>query len=372
MVPLSLKRDTLYFLISLCAAVALRSSRKRLAESANVVNVSSILLSAGKLTALPLSDYEIDEENPIGEGSYGKVFPARKREKNGSVGAYLYATKKVRKSDYEISDEGDVMQLELPFVAGSEAIYRHGQYVWLVMRLYEGGDVKKFIHEKPEPDYELVKSWSAQMAYGLWTLHRKAVLYGDLKPANTLIVNKELKQVVLSDFGASRTYCYAEACTHDEDRGTPGYVSPSIVHGNWYGFEVDWWAHAVSLYEMTQGVKLPVSKKEWADVFARLESTQDGSRLSQYLNNILDKGRFSKFETNKARLQMVGRASAHPFLRDSFWHNYDSATEAEKIDQYWYDLCMKLAVHNKSCVQPDESDAPEGFREIPEYACNIM
>eukprot|EP00928_Gymnodinium_smaydae_P061269 TRINITY_DN4539_c0_g2_i1.p1 TRINITY_DN4539_c0_g2~~TRINITY_DN4539_c0_g2_i1.p1 ORF type:complete len:434 (-),score=53.89 TRINITY_DN4539_c0_g2_i1:126-1427(-) len=293
----------------------------------------------------------------VGEGSSGRAYLVEQRD-NPRI------QKVVREVDNR-KHEDEVMRLELPFVADIEEEFVEGkEKVALLTRYYEGGDLWDYLQlvrmqgETIPPGQ--VKFWGMQMAYGLWHLHRSQVLYGDLKLENTFMTDVK---VVLADFGLSTRPCPNErgwAC-ETERKGTPDYVTPSIVEGRPHGYEVDWWALSVAMFMMQEGKRFVSgeSDEDDKDVLLkvlkmgrnfRLEQLSDSpqSELIQFLKTIVDSEAFKDLETDKARAQMVDKASVHPILKHPYWHGTTNATE---IDQKWSVFCWTYAIHKKYCSE---------------------
>ena len=93
-------------------------------------------------------------------------------------------------------------------------------------------------------------------------LHDKKIVYRDLKPANTLI--DEDGYLFLTDFGLAKMI--DENSEVDENiYGTREYMAPEIFTSKQgYGFEVDWWAVGIVLYEIIVGFR-PFDDPEYDD-----------------------------------------------------------------------------------------------------------
>eukprot|EP00928_Gymnodinium_smaydae_P061272 TRINITY_DN4539_c0_g5_i1.p1 TRINITY_DN4539_c0_g5~~TRINITY_DN4539_c0_g5_i1.p1 ORF type:complete len:419 (-),score=22.81 TRINITY_DN4539_c0_g5_i1:36-1292(-) len=326
------KQVILSFLVLLLyTARATRSSIKKVHGSL-VADVAPTLSKGSAPHTRQLKDF-YRKRKQIGKGGYGKVFLATQildlRNQTKTVGPSNQVVIKEVQYDRYKDVEDEVMALKLPFVADMEAKFTETNVkVSLVTRYYEGGDVLDLVMDRERiNDTDLVKLWGSQMAYGLWQLHRNQVLYGDLKLENTFIT---AGNVVLADFGLSTRPCPNKrgwAC-QKKVKGTPAYVTPSILSKEPYGYEIDWWALGVALYLMEEGKSPP-------------------SELVTFLENILMREAFKEFETDEARKRMVDRASEHPILKHPYWHGQ---TDAKKIEEYWFDICKNHSLHKEKCV----------------------
>ncbi|KAM8762163.1 leucine-rich repeat serine/threonine-protein kinase 1 [Acanthopagrus schlegelii] len=92
-----------------------------------------------------------------------------------------------------------------------------------------------------------------QIAAGLAYLHRKSIIFCDLKSDNILVWSLEEKDPVnikLSDYGISRQSFHEGALGVE---GTPGYQAPEIRPGIVYDEKVDMFSYGMMLYELLTG-----------------------------------------------------------------------------------------------------------------------
>eukprot|EP00928_Gymnodinium_smaydae_P094446 TRINITY_DN7935_c1_g1_i1.p1 TRINITY_DN7935_c1_g1~~TRINITY_DN7935_c1_g1_i1.p1 ORF type:complete len:253 (-),score=42.25 TRINITY_DN7935_c1_g1_i1:421-1179(-) len=252
MAPCAEKRAVLCFLgFMLHAADTYRFEGDDLMDDADVVNVSSAprtscesLLELNQpmtqkdFEQLPdLNDHYTKDEKfgDYVQGGVGEVYKAHDSANEETV----VVVKEIKRTDY-VSAEHDVMSLNLPFIAeviskGGHSLYKsNDDKVALVMTKYET-DVSTFRNKNRQFVDSKWKQWGKQMAYGLWQLHRRKILYADVKPENTFIVDdvdEFVEDIVLGQD------CGPTACATSK-RGSPSYMSPNILEGQPYGYEVD-------------------------------------------------------------------------------------------------------------------------------------
>ncbi|XP_061591967.1 LOW QUALITY PROTEIN: leucine-rich repeat serine/threonine-protein kinase 1 [Cololabis saira] len=92
-----------------------------------------------------------------------------------------------------------------------------------------------------------------QIATGLAYLHRKSIIFCDLKSDNILVWSLEVKDPVnvkLSDYGISRQSFHEGALGVE---GTPGYQAPEVRPGIVYDEKVDVFSYGMVLYELLSG-----------------------------------------------------------------------------------------------------------------------
>lgn len=122
------------------------------------------------------------------------------------------------------------------------------QTPYLVMELVEGQSLEKMISKGSIP-YPAACEWAAHVAVALSLAHRRAVIHGDVKPANILITPEN--RVKLTDFGMARL---ASHQTDSAVRGTPAYWCPEQILGHAQDARSDLFSLGVVLHEMLTGL----------------------------------------------------------------------------------------------------------------------
>jgi serine/threonine protein kinase len=92
--------------------------------------------------------------------------------------------------------------------------------------------------------------YAAEVLLGLEWMHRRGLLYRDLKPENLLM--RADGHLVLSDFGMSTRLQPGQRATRV--CGTAVYMSPEVLAEQGYGFMSELWSYGVLLYELFTGI----------------------------------------------------------------------------------------------------------------------
>eukprot|EP00928_Gymnodinium_smaydae_P094594 TRINITY_DN7965_c0_g4_i1.p1 TRINITY_DN7965_c0_g4~~TRINITY_DN7965_c0_g4_i1.p1 ORF type:complete len:403 (+),score=56.98 TRINITY_DN7965_c0_g4_i1:86-1294(+) len=379
MAPCTTIRGILSFLaLLLDAAGAYRFHEDDTCDAADGVDDSSILRTSyesllelqapmtltdfnelPELTNNYTKDKEFDKDT---QDAFGTVFMARDKHTDEVV-----VVKNISRANYS-SAEDEVMSLRLPFVAeivSKEQKYRSaGDNVSLVMRKYKA--LASMMWNVARDKW---KSWGKQMAYGVWMLHRRQYLHGNLKLENTFIVDDGTDdRVVLAGFGKGTQNCRANACTKKK-QGTLGYMAPSILEGQSYGYEVDWWALHVSVATMQAGKRQFAGENRESVTsnimrYAFQDSFVTDEQFREYLmSTIVTKTAFEALKRNSVRLKMVHKASEHPILRNTFWHGMDPTTQADEIDEFWFQVCTNYSRPENECKRVE--GLPEWTNVLP-------
>lgn len=96
--------------------------------------------------------------------------------------------------------------------------------------------------------------YAAEILLALEFLHKRKIVYRDLKPENVLLALDG--NIKLADFGLAK-----ELQRMDEEKkertqtfcGTDEYLAPEVLLHKPYDFSVDWWALGCLIYEMLIG-----------------------------------------------------------------------------------------------------------------------
>lgn len=119
---------------------------------------------------------------------------------------------------------------------------------YLVMELIEGQSLE-LVLSKGSVAFPTACAWAGHVATALHVAHRRAVIHGDVKPANVLITHDG--QVKLTDFGMARLVSHDSRDT--SLRGTPAYWCPEQIQGRPQDARSDIFSLGAILYEMVTG-----------------------------------------------------------------------------------------------------------------------
>ncbi|KAB2855516.1 MAG: serine/threonine protein kinase [Anaerolineae bacterium] len=149
-----------------------------------------------------IDNYQLIEV--MGRGGMAVVYRARQLNIERNVAVKVMSSALAGSPDFiaRFKREADLIaKLEHPHILPIYDYGQVGEYVYLVVRLMEGGSLDRRIRGKPLPLPDIEKLMT-QIAGGLDYAHQHGIVHRDLKPNNVLLDN--LGNAYLMDFGIAR------------------------------------------------------------------------------------------------------------------------------------------------------------------------
>ncbi|XP_058035892.1 serine/threonine-protein kinase Nek5 isoform X1 [Ahaetulla prasina] len=188
----------------------------------------------------------------IGEGAFGKIFLARKKEDNQQcVIKEINLTKMPRKEKESSKKEATLLaKMKHPNIVAFYDSLQEKNNLYIMMEYCDGGDLMKRINMQYGVlfDENKILGWFVQIALGLKHIHDRKILHRDIKTQNIFLSSNGIT-AKLGDFGIARmlnnTMEFASTCV-----GTPYYLSPEICENKPYNNKTDIWSLGCVLYEL--------------------------------------------------------------------------------------------------------------------------
>ena len=181
-----------------------------------------------------------------------------------------------------------------------------------------GGDLAKYINKEKRFPESKAKLYAAEVLLALDHLHKKDIIYRDLKPDN-IVLDAE-GHALLTDFGLSREGVYDQLVAKSFC-GSIAYLAPEMLKRQGHGKAVDWYLLGVLIYEMLVGVP-PFYSSNRNEIFENIEkgSLKFPNNISKEARGLLV--RLLEKEPGKRLGSGSGEAREimeHPFFKDVNW-----------------------------------------------------
>ena len=167
----------------------------------------------------------------LGRGAFGKVVLCREK-----TSRTMYAMKILKKTfvfqknevEHTLTENRVLQTIRHPFIVGLKYSFTTEDRLCFVTEYVSGGEL--FVHLKNEPSRrfseERTRFYAAEIVCALGYLHKRGIIYRDLKLENLLLDrNGHIKMV---DFGLCKDEIFGNKLT-STFCGTPSYLPPEVI-----------------------------------------------------------------------------------------------------------------------------------------------
>ena len=195
----------------------------------------------------------------IGRGGFSKVWKVE--YKNTKVYFALKEISKVKILDCKnlksVKNERELLsKLNHPFIVNLHFSFQNVNYLYLVMDLFTGGDLRYHLFHKNYFEENQTKFFISCILLGLEYCHTNLIIHRDIKPENIILDSNGYAHI--TDFGIALQQ--SKHTTHSS--GTPTYMAPEALFGKIQTTVSDYYSLGVLTYELMFGVKPYSGKKE--------------------------------------------------------------------------------------------------------------
>eukprot|EP00891_Asterochloris_glomerata_P002490 jgi/Astpho2/2490/gw1.00048.123.1_t len=199
----------------------------------------------------------------LGEGAFAQVVLAKHKK---IPGKYM-ALKVVFMQNPDLDEEHKAVMrgeaqflraLSHPGIVSCEDVVEDGKQMVLVMEHLRGGQLLDDLHKIAEDNYteQQAATIFKQAAEGVAYLHENNIMHRDLKPENIIFASDPVTaradptrlKVKLIDLGMAAKLDASKPIRGA--LGSPGFISPEIIHGAEHDFSMDMYALGVILFVM--------------------------------------------------------------------------------------------------------------------------
>merc|ERR1719312_1911383 len=258
----------------------------------------------------------------LGRGAFGKVVLCREKSTRS-----MYAMKILKKSavfqknevEHTLTENRVLQTIRHPFIVGLKYSFTTDDRLCFVTEYVSGGEL--FVHLKNERSKrfseERTRFYAAEIVCALGYLHKRGVIYRDLKLENLLLdKNGHIKMV---DFGLCKDEIFGGKLTNTFC-GTPSYLPPEVVRNMQHGRAVDWWGLGVVMYELLTG-HLPFYAEERKMMFRLIvtEKVKYPKTFSSESREIISKLLTKNPDRRLGSINDAEELMEHPFFAVINW-----------------------------------------------------
>ena len=260
--------------------------------------------------------------------------------------------------DSILGEQSLLTELHHPFIVNMIYSFQDHDYLYLVMDLLPGGNLRYHIGIKNRFNEKQIKFLIGCIMIGLKYIHGQNILHRDIKPEN-LVFDKN-GYLRITDFGIAKHYVVNNK---KDTSGTVGYLAPEVLCNVNHNFCIDYYAVGIITYELMYGHRPYLGKtkhevkqliltrqaeidyddlpdgfsNETADFINRLIQRKPKNRLGKdNINEVLDHPWFNKFDWENVLLKKL-KAPYVPKLGDNFDKKYclqSNKIGTETMDRY--------------------------------------
>ncbi|KAI6781003.1 uncharacterized protein J7T54_003145 [Emericellopsis cladophorae] len=183
----------------------------------------------------------------VGRGAFGKVRIVERKDTGLSFALkYIRKDEVVRSESVRniIRERRMLEHVNHPFICNLRYSFQDIEYMYLVVDLMTGGDLRFHISRKTFTE-EAVRFWVAELGCALQYVHSQNIIHRDVKPDNVLLDADG--HVHLTDFNVASDIVPGKVLSSKS--GTLAYLAPEVYAGNGYDVRADWWSLGVLFYE---------------------------------------------------------------------------------------------------------------------------
>ncbi|CAD8135973.1 unnamed protein product [Paramecium octaurelia] len=263
----------------------------------------------------------------IGRGGFGKVWKVKKKKNTLFYALKVMSKAKIilKKSVQSVLNERQLLSnVRHGFMINMQCAFQDKEYLYLVMDLLTGGDLRFHIGRLRRFNEEQTKFFAACIIIALEYLHQNGILHRDIKPEN--LVFDSSGYLRLTDLGIARIW---KPENSSDTSGTPGYMAPEVMCRQNHGIGVDYFALGVIVYECMLG-RRPYMGRSRQEIREQMLSKQAAIKRQEippgwdiqagdFANQLLQRKPQNRLGSNGP-----DEVKEHPWFKDFDWEKLEN------------------------------------------------
>ncbi|XP_062873901.1 cGMP-dependent protein kinase 2 [Trichomycterus rosablanca] len=188
----------------------------------------------------------------LGVGGFGRVELVKVKNENVTFALKCIKKRQIvdnRQEEHIHSERRILSETCSPFIVKMYRTFKDSKYVYMLLEACLGGEVWSLLRDRGSFDENTAKFCVGCVTEAFEYLHKKGIIYRDLKPENLMLDSEGYVKLV--DFGfAKMIKCGQKTWTFC---GTPEYVAPEIILNKGHGLSVDFWSLGILIFELLTG-----------------------------------------------------------------------------------------------------------------------
>ena len=273
----------------------------------------------------------------LGKGSFGEVYLVQKINTQEK-----FAMKVLRKEriigqnllKYAIAERNVLSLSNHPFIVKLNFAFQTNSKLFLILEYCPGGDLSKHLYFEKKFSEARAKIYICEVLLALENLHKKNIIYRDLKPDNVVLCDDG--HCKLTDFGLSKEGVF-DGDAAKSFCGSIAYLAPEMLQKKGHGKAVDWYLLGVLLYEMIIGVT-PFFSNSKEQIFYNIENEKlvipdyVSKEAADLIRKLLERNPNKRLGSSPADAEEIKKEA---FFKDINWNDiYNKTIKAPFKNNY--------------------------------------
>ena len=312
-------------------------SSNKTEENVNITNPLYSQLGLGSIDEEKITPTSFICLGLLGRGSFGEVYLVKKIDTNVLYAMKILSKNRIKSQNllkYAMAERNVLSLTNHPFIVKLNFAFQTTNKLFLILDYCPNGDLARQLFNEKRFTEERAKFYICEVALALEDLHKRDIIFRDLKPDN--VVLDEAGHAKLTDFGLSKEGVYESNCAKSFC-GSIAYLAPEMINRTGHGKAVDWYLLGVLFYEMLVGIP-PYFTDRKEEIFRNIKDAElqipsfISPKASDLIKALLEKDPQKRLGGG---IEDANEIKSHPYFSDVNWDNvYKKRIPPPKLKNY--------------------------------------